>query len=123
MHRIKNILVALSLVTAFGFTNASVSAPGSGLPNVVSVDPGLVKQGDTVLVTVGLDSAPDTDETITISSSNSSCFSSLPSTVTALQGETSVCFYATISTTAYGMPTVSASAQGLSVMSNPIPIQ
>src|SRR5437763_1771565 len=111
MHRIYvSLILLVTCLSLIGSAIAVRNPFGNGHPVVIGVDPNWALPGDTVLVTVQLDQTVDADQNVSITSSDTAAFSSIPSTVTVTSGHDSVSFYVTFSTTATGGPTISASA-------------
>jgi hypothetical protein len=118
MHTFSKL--AVSLLTALSFT-IPATTPAAKLeqthPVVFGVGSQAIIGGATIQCTVACDSVASVDTDLAISASNSGLFSSLPSTVTVPQGESSVTFTVTLASNASGFWTLSANANGETVTS------
>lgn len=86
---------------------------------------GFPSPGQTITLQVGLDQTVSGSQVVNIATSNSSQFSSIPSTVTVTNGNSTVSFQATLSPYAAGEVSVQASCNGevavadISIAENP----
>jgi hypothetical protein len=112
-------IILVVLVSLLAPVSASRLKRETIQPIVFSVTPTSAIAGQTVLCTVTCDSTASVDTDISISASDSTLFSSLPSSVTVVAGHDSVSFYATLSNSASSFFVLSASASGTTVTSPP----
>jgi hypothetical protein len=78
-------------------------------PHVVTVQPSSPSAGATLTYTVGLTGSAQAGDQFSISASPSNAFTSLPTSVTASGGETSLTFTGTLTSTFSGSVTVTVS--------------
>src|ERR1051326_2434109 len=113
MHRISKSLLILIVVVSLLATAIAATAIRTGeRPVVFGINPSVAYSGDTVQCTVTLDAATTEDLSLTVSQSSPCLFSSLPATVTVPAGQDHVIFSATLSSSASGTSSLSASANG-----------
>lgn len=82
------------------------------IPVIVVIDPSNPVAGATVSVNVAMNDAPDKEQAVTISSSPAGAFSSIPASVTVVAPSNQVTFQATLSESAWGPVSVTATCNG-----------
>jgi hypothetical protein len=108
--------LVISVLLTFVCVLAAIAALCGGKPEwIAPTSPSPATPGGTVTFRVALDQPASGNQSVSISVDTPSLFSSLPSSVTVLNGQTSATFQGTLSNTATGYFTIMASANGEAV--------
>jgi hypothetical protein len=118
MHQTKSVLALVISLCLLVPALVGWRKPDGNMPLFLTT-PSSIQAGATINVYLEMDQASVGDTTVTITPSSSTTFSSIPATVTVPNGQTTLTFQATVTSSASGMVSVLAEANGGSARSYP----